>query len=148
MTENQHRGNPFRSVKYIPTVDEILSIAFDQVKLIRMKTSKRRSREEKIASLERDRISKLTEILSEKLLDINKQFPWIDDIHPFYIELCDLIGSTDKLKRILGRIVGIANQLREMEKEQLGKLKLTEHPLEMAKIRKFRNKNLTKRSNT
>ncbi len=134
--KKQYKGNPFRQVKYVPSVDEILSIAFKQVKKLRMKTSKRRTREEKIASFERDRIYKLAEVISEKLLDITKQFPWIENIHPFYIELCDLIGSIDQIRRILGRIDGIANQIKEIEKEQMSKLRLSDHPLEMAKIRK------------
>lgn len=137
MIEGQHKGNPFRTVRYIPSVDEILSIAFKQVKTFRIKPPKKKQkREDSIATLERERITKLTEIISSKLLEINTQFPWIEDIHPFYIELCDLIGSTDKIKRILGRIVGVVNQIKEIEKEQLSKIKLTDHPLEMAKIRK------------
>ncbi|TFG11083.1 GTP-binding protein [Candidatus Heimdallarchaeota archaeon] len=139
MTEHQHDGNPFRSVKYIPSVDEVISIAFKQANTVRMKTSKRRTREEKIATLEKDRISKLSDVIAEKLQSIIKQFPWIENIHPFYIELCDLLGSIDQIKRILGRIDGIANQIKEIEKEQLSKLKLTDHPLEMAKIRKENN---------
>lgn len=139
MTEHQHDGNPFRSVKYISSVDEIISVAFKQANAIRMKTSKRRSREEKIASLERDRISKLSEVVSEKLQSITKQFPWIENIHPFYIELCDLLGGIDQIRRILGRIDGIANQTKEIEKEQLSKLKLTDHPLEIARIRRENN---------
>ena len=126
-------------MKYVPSVDEIISLAFKQVKAVRMKTSKRRTREEKIASLERDRITKLSEVIIDKLQSISKQFPWIEDIHPFYIELCDLLGSIDQIRRILGRVDGIANQTKEIEKEQLAKLRLTNHPLEMAKIRKESN---------
>lgn len=136
MIEHQQKGNPFRRVKYIPSVDEIISIAFNQLKTVRIRTSKRKSREEKIASLERERISILSETIIDKLKEISKQFPWIENIHPFYIELCDLLGNIDEIRRILGRIEGIANQIKEIEKEQLSKLKLTDHPLEMSKIRK------------
>ncbi|MHA1200766.1 MAG: NOG1 family protein [Candidatus Heimdallarchaeaceae archaeon] len=136
MTRIQHKGNPFRSVKYVPPIDEIISVAFKQAKAVRMKTSKRRTREEKIASLERDRISKLSEVITDKLHGISRQFPWIEGIHPFYIELCDLLGSIDQIRRILGRVEGIANQTKEIEKEQLSKLRLTDHPLEMSNIRK------------
>lgn len=123
-------------VKYIPSVDEIISLAFRQMRSLRMRTSKRKTREEKIASFERDKISKLADVVADKLHGISKQFPWIEAIHPFYIELCDLLGSIDQIRRILGRVEGIAKQTKEIEREQLSKLRLTNHPLEMAKIQK------------
>lgn len=137
MNKSKHSGNPFRGIRYIPPTKEILEIAFQKAKTPRSRKKKKRlSREEKIAIEEGDKISTIASEIIEKLSNIVNQFPWIYDIHPFYIEICDLIGSVDKIKRILGRIDGIANQIREIEREQITKLHQTDHPLDMAQIRR------------
>lgn len=74
--------------------------------------------------------------MTRKIDSIIDQFPWVDDIHPFYQEICNLIGSIDKIKQILGRLKGISNQLQEIEREQLQKLYDTNHPNVMASIKK------------
>jgi nucleolar GTP-binding protein len=94
------------------------------------------TREEKIANIERDKITTLSSEIISKLDSIINQFPWIENLHPFYIEICNLLGNVDKIRRILGRLAGISQQIREMEKEQLIKLKRTSHPVEMAQIRR------------
>ena len=136
MNEFHQTRNPFRRVKYITPTKEIISYAFDRSTASRAKTRKRQTREEKIATAEKERIVVLADNMVEKLVDIVNQFPWINDIHPFYIELCDLIGNIDRIRKILGRIDGISNQIREIERDQLIKLSQTDHPMEMAKIRR------------
>lgn len=140
LSEQRYKGNPFRRVSYIPPVDVILSVAFKQTKNLRIKTSKRRiSREEKIANLERERISTLAMVITEKLERIINQFPWIESLHPFYGEICDLMGNIDKIRRILGRLGGIENQIKELERDHIARLKETEHPNDMAEIRNQSN---------
>ncbi len=137
MSKLRYSGNPFRRIKYIPPTKEILENAFQKAKKPRSrKKRKRLSREEKIAIDEGDKISTIAQEIIDKFSNIVNQFPWIYDIHPFYIEICDLIGSVDKIKRILGRVDGIANQIREIEREQIAKLHQTDHPLDMAQIRR------------
>lgn len=136
MNEFHQSRNPFRRVKYIPPTKDIISNAFERSSAARAKTRKRQTREEKIATIEKERIVVLATNMVEKLDSIVNQFPWINDIHPFYIELCDLIGNIDRIRKILGRIDGISNQIREIERGQLIKLNQTDHPIEMAKIRK------------
>ncbi|MCG3216014.1 MAG: 50S ribosome-binding GTPase [Candidatus Heimdallarchaeota archaeon] len=128
--------NPFRRIKYITPTAEIISYAFQRSKRAQAKIKKRHTREEKIAAAERERISVLSDTMVEKLDNIVDQFPWINEIHPFYYEICDLIGNIDRIKKILGRINGITQQIKEIEREQFFKLNQTEHPLEMAQIRK------------
>jgi len=140
LSKQRYKGNPFRRVSYIPPVDVILSVAFKQTTNLRIKTSKRRiSREEKISNLERERISTLTLVLTEKLERIINQFPWIENLHPFYSEICDLMGNIDKIRRILGRLGGIEKQIKELERDHIARLKETNHPDEMAEIRNQSN---------
>ena len=137
MNNSKHSRNPFRKIGYIPPTKEILEIAFQKAKTPRSRKKKKRlSREEKIAINEGDKISTIASEIIDKLSNIVNQFPWIYDIHPFYIEICDLLGSVDKIKRILGRVDGISNQIREIEREQIAKLHQTNHPIEMAQIRR------------
>jgi nucleolar GTP-binding protein len=140
LSKQRYSGNPFRRVSYISPADEILSVAFKQTSNLRIKSSKRRiSREEKIQNLERERISTLAHIISEKLERTIDQFPWIESLHPFYGEICDLLGDIDEIRRILGRLGGIEKQIREMERDHVARLKETDHPEEMAEIRNQAN---------
>ncbi len=136
MSEFHQTRNPFRKVKYITPTKEIITFAFDRSNSVRAKRKKRQTREEGFAILEKERITVLADTFVEKLNDIVNQFPWIYDIHPFYVELCDLIGNIDRIRKILGRVDGISRQIREIERGQLIKLSQTDHPVEMAKIRR------------
>ncbi|MHA1302399.1 MAG: NOG1 family protein [Candidatus Heimdallarchaeaceae archaeon] len=130
--------NPFRRVQYIPPVDEILNYAFEKSAKAKSKyaRSRRKSREEKIVTLEEARIATLSSELTSRLDKITDQFPWVDHIHPFYISLCSLFADIEEIKRILGRIKGISAQIKKIEQEEIKKLKKTLHPQEAAKIRK------------
>ena len=140
LSKQRYSGNPFRRVSYISPIDEILSIAFKQTANLRMKSSKRRiSRVEKIAIFEREKISSLTLIISQKLERIISQFPWIENLHPFYGEICDLLGDINEIRRILGRLGGIEKQIKELERDHVARLKETDHPEEMAEIRNQAN---------
>jgi nucleolar GTP-binding protein len=137
LNKPQQTGNPFRRISYISPISEIISVSFKKSSGIRRKSPKKRqTREETIAEAEKERMSVLAFEMTSRLDKIISQFPWIDDIHPFYYELCNLIGNVDKIRRVLGRLGGISQKIREMEREQLTKLSQTKHPLEMAKIRR------------
>jgi nucleolar GTP-binding protein len=137
LKKNLKTSNPFRRVTYISPINEIIDNAFQQSQAVRRTRIKKRiSREKKLSFLEKDRITTLTYELTRKIDNIIDLFPWVDDIHPFYQELCNLVGSVDKIKQVLGRLKGISNQLHEIEREQLQKLNDTNHPNVMASIRK------------
>jgi nucleolar GTP-binding protein len=137
LNKSQQAGNPFRRISYISPISEIISVSFKKISDIRRKSSKRRkTREEIIAEAEKERISILSFEMTTRLDRIINQFPWIDDIHPFYFEICNLVGNVDKIRKVLGRLGGISQKIKDIEREQLVKLYQTEHPLEMAKIRR------------
>jgi len=134
---DRYQGNPFRRVGYIPPVNEILKMGFNKAAAVqfKQKRSRKKSREEKIAALEAKRISALSSYICTQLEKIISQFPWIEDMHPFYISLCAVFGDIAKIKQILGRLKGISEQIKKIEKEELKKLKETTHPQQTAKIR-------------
>lgn len=137
MNKTQQTRNPFRRIDYIPPISEIISVSFKKISDIRRKsTKKRQTREEIIAEAEKERISILSFEMTKRLDRIIELFPWINDIHPFYFELCNIIGNVDKIRRVLGRLGGISQKIKELEREQLAKLFQTDHPQEMAEIRR------------
>ena len=87
-------------------------------------------------SFKREKISSLATIIVEKLERTIEQFPWIESIHPFYGELCDLMGNIDKIRQVLGRLDGIVKQIKEFERDHIARLKESDHPEDMAEIRK------------
>jgi nucleolar GTP-binding protein len=137
LSKTQHTGNPFRKIGHIPPILEIISVSFKKISDIRRKsTKKRQTREEIIAEVEKERISILSAEMTKRLDRIIEQFPWISDIHPFYFELCNIIGNVDKIRRVLGRLGGISQKIRDLEREQISKLFQTDHPQNMAEIRR------------
>ena len=137
LNKTQQTGNPFRRIDYIPPISEIISVSFRKISDIRRKsTKKRQTREEKIAEVEKERISILSFEMTKRLDRIIDLFPWINDIHPFYYELCNVIGNVNKIRRVLGRLGGISQKIKDLEREQLSKLFQTDHPQDMAEIRR------------
>lgn len=129
--------NPFKRVRYIPLVPEIVKIAHSRSKKAKPKKIKKKlSREEKIALVEETRIVTFTQEVISRLKDIIKQFPSLETIHPFYQELMELVCSIDRVKQILGRLEGIARQVAELEKTLLEKLGAAQTPPEFAQIRR------------
>lgn len=137
MNEKKENRNPFRRVSHISPVKDIIEYSFSRSQsAIAKKQKKRRTREEKIAATEKAKVSVLATEIITRLDNIVTKFPSIDQLHPFYREICDLLGGTDKIKKILGRISGISRQIEKIKVELIEKLDQTDHPVVMAEIRR------------
>lgn len=137
MKRERYRRNPFKNVQFITPIPLIIDYAFAKVNKHKPRAiRKEMSREEKIATIEHQRIEILAEQMTQKLDIIVKQFPSIDNLHKFYVELCDLIADIDRVKNILGRIDGISKQIKKIELELTKQIFETTNPKKMAKIRR------------
>jgi len=63
--------------------------------------------------------------LESRLKRIVKQIPSIDDVHPFYSELADILVGRDKLKNALGSIYGTRRVVKKVIQNYLYKIKRT-----------------------
>ncbi len=136
MKEKQY-SNPFRAITYISPAKEMLKISFTRAKKPQIgRIPKKYTREQKIALVEKKRVEVLGSELRSRLLKLVKQYPSIDEIHPFYQEICNLSGDTEKIKMSLGRLSGIVKQMSLIEREILRELGKSKHPQEMEKLRR------------
>jgi len=59
----------------------------------------------------------------EKLSDILKEFPRLDDIHPFYADLCNVLYDRDHYKLALGQVAAVRNIIDNIAKDYVRLLK-------------------------
>ncbi|MHA1684955.1 MAG: NOG1 family protein [Candidatus Heimdallarchaeaceae archaeon] len=129
--------NPFKRIRYIPTISETIKVAYTRSQKAHPKKLKKKlSREEKIAIKEQIKITTFVHEINVRLKGIIKQFPSTEQIHPFYYDLLEITGKVNKIKQILGRLEGISKQIIEIQNAQLEKLHSAQTPVEFAQIRK------------
>lgn len=93
---------PFARVRYIPSADELIDLAFRRASKVSPSLPKRAGGKVKVRIKERSRISTAGRILSSRLQRIVQEMPDLDRIHPFYRELADVLVGVGELKRCLG----------------------------------------------
>jgi nucleolar GTP-binding protein len=113
----RHTGNPFAKIALVETPQELLDLAFSKSMKILSPSMKRVSKLERKIEHEKNRINTAANVISDRLYRIIKQFPSIDQIHPFYTELTNVLIGSDKLKKALGRIDGVVLNLRQIAHE-------------------------------
>lgn len=64
----------------------------------------------------------------EKLQKILEQFPRIDDIHPFYADLCNVLYDRDHYKIALGQINAVKNICDSIGKDYVRLMKFADSP--------------------
>ena len=113
--------NPFRAISRIPDTDSLVSIAFRRALKIQVKRG-RESYTIRARRRERDRIVFVGDYFIDHIFRIIKEFPDLDELHPFYYQLADIIIGVDALRKQLGRLQGITYSLRDIQTQILQKL--------------------------
>lgn len=93
---------PFK-IPTIMTSDELVDLAFSRAgkvkKHFKVKSKLARDRATVIA-----KIQVINDVLSERLKRFNDSFPSINNLHPFYLHLTDILIGNDRLKKALGSL--------------------------------------------
>ena len=96
----------WQNLNKVHTAQELLDIAFSKSMKIKPPKSRgdpiKRSKEHEI-----NRINTFTSSIYDRLSDIVENFPSLNQIHPFYFELMDIIADLDVIKLSLGRVDGV-----------------------------------------
>ncbi len=128
--------NPFLSFSHVPNSKELLDITFKRAMKSSAKVSKNAPILLKAKKKEFKRIKVAIEELVERILNIIKKVPIIDDLPDFYKELASLLVDVDELKLTLGRLNGILPILHKIEREHSKKLSQIEAPKDADRIRR------------
>lgn len=117
--------NPFDEFYHVPTASELLDIAFKRAMRSSAKVSKNAPILIKAKKKESKRIKVAIETLIERILNVIKSVPIIEDLPDFYKELASILVNTDELRLSLGKLNGILPVLSQIERDyfkQLGKI--------------------------
>jgi len=128
--------NPFEKFYRVPTSQELLDIAFSRAMKSSVQVSKNAPKIIKATRKETKRVQIVTKEITERILNVIKSVPMIDEIPEFYKELASLLVDTEKLKLVLGKLNGILPVISKLERDYSRKIKSSELPKEIARIRK------------
>lgn len=84
---------------------------------------------------ETSRIQVVSDYLISQLEQIEKSFPSIENLHPFYNELLDILVDKDLIKSNLGSVGGIKNILKKINREIKEKIRRSKVPDDIGKYR-------------
>ncbi|MFX0073647.1 MAG: hypothetical protein ACFFAO_21425, partial [Candidatus Hermodarchaeota archaeon] len=128
--------NPFSNFFHVLSSQELLDIAFKKAMKRSAQVSKNAPILIKAKKKETLRIKVAVKELIDRILNIIKMVPIINDLPDFYRELASLLVNTDELKLTLGKLNGILPILNQIEREYTKKLSQIETPKEADKLRR------------
>ena len=79
--------NPFANIPTIMTAEEIIEFAHNRSTRLSMKSSLRMKKIERTRIREISRLQEFTKQVKLKLSEAVEQFPSVERLHPFYVEL-------------------------------------------------------------
>jgi nucleolar GTP-binding protein len=128
--------NPFNEFFHVPSSQELLDIAFSRAMKSSAKVSKNAPILVKAKKKESLRIKVAIKELIDRILNIIKMVPFIDDLPDFYRELASILVDTDELKLTLGKLNGILPVLSQIEREHIKRLNKIEAPRDGDRLRR------------
>ncbi len=126
---------PFTSIKKVHSSKELLDIAFHRASKINVRFSPQDTPLDKAKKREEARVRTASRILEARLMKVVKSFPSLENLHPFYRELCDVLIGVRLLKRYLASLEGAAQVIRRIAFSSINKIRRAETPQEAAKAR-------------
>lgn len=129
------RLNPFAGIPTIMTAEEIISFAHNRSTRLSMKSSLRMKRDARSKIREIARLQEFSKNVKAKLTQVVEEFPSIDRLNPFYLELTEILVGIDKLKQSLGAVHNCIPPIDEITDKHIEALKLTNDFRQMKKTR-------------
>ncbi|VUT27614.1 MAG: GTPase CgtA [Candidatus Syntrophoarchaeum sp. GoM_oil] len=111
--------NPYSKMPTLLTSDELMDKAIRRAK--RARRGKRN-----IRAAERTMLLTTSNILSDNLKNVIRNFPSLNMIPPFYLELTDLLVGVDRLRISLASINWAADKINEISRSALRDMKRNE----------------------
>ena len=134
MSKISNNGNPFTKINYVPTSKELLDQAFRKASRTEVKIPRKVPRIIRTKRKESKKLRVIEGFLDSRLKRIVKQIPSIDDVHPFYSELADILVGRDQLKNALGSIYGTRRVVKKLIQNYIYKIKSAKELVEVIKL--------------
>ncbi|MEM2178487.1 MAG: GTPase [Candidatus Methanomethylicaceae archaeon] len=127
---------PFEDIPTIIKAEELINKSIKNAIKAEINIPKEMSSIMKAKSREKGRIKIMANTSANYLEKIVKSFPSIDNLHPFYREMLEIIYGISNTKALLGRINRGARIIREIASSSIIELKKSKNPIEAAKVRR------------
>lgn len=121
----------FEKIKTIPTSEELLDKSFRRAsrarkgKTVRSESSRRQAEESMLLTA--------SNILSDNLANVVRQFPSFDNIPEFYRELADILVGVDALKTNIASVQWAGEKIHELGRLYVGKMRRSDDPKSVRK---------------
>ena len=116
--------NPFANIPTLMTAEEIIEFAHNRSTRISMKSSLRMKKIERTRIREITRLQEFSKQIKIKIGDVVEQFPSLERLHPFYIELAEILVGNDRLKQALGAVYNCIPPIDDITDKHLQAIKL------------------------
>jgi len=116
--------NPFANIPTIMTAEELIAFAHNKSTSASMKSSNRLKKVERTRIREITRLQEFVKHVKVKLRIAVEEFPSLERMHPFYLELTEVLVGTDKLKQSLGAVYNCISLIDDIASKHLEALKL------------------------
>lgn len=127
--------HPFSKIKKVHRSEELLDIVFHRASRLNLRVARRVSPIIKARKRETARVRFISANLAEHLRGMVKEFPNLDEVHPFYRELADILVGIDKLKEVLASIEGAARVIEKIAREKIRVIRFSEFPKQASQAR-------------
>ncbi|MGY5854862.1 MAG: GTPase [Candidatus Thorarchaeota archaeon] len=127
--------NPFVNIPTIMTAEAIIEFAHLRSVRTSMKSSKEIKKVERARIREIARLQEFVKNVKIKLKLAVEEFPSLDRLHPFYLELTEVLVGTDRLKQALGAVYNCIPPINEIADNHLQALKLAEEYKQFKRLR-------------
>lgn len=127
--------NPFKRIATIMQAEEIIEYAHSRSVKVSVKSSKAIEKTERVRTREVARLQEFSQLVKNKLKEAVEGFPTLERLHPFYLELTDILVGRDRLKQSLGAIYNSIPPIDEVTNSHLEALKLGKDHNQMKRSR-------------
>ena len=116
--------NPFANIPTIMPAEEIIEFAHNRSIRISMKSSLRMKKLERTRIREITRLQEFSKQIKLKISEAVEQFPSMDRLHPFYLEIAEVLVGNDKLKQSLGAVYNCIPSIDDITDKHIQAIKL------------------------
>lgn len=117
----------FEKIKTVPTSEELLDKAFRRAS--RARKGKTTGTESARQQAEESMLLTASNILSDNLDNVVREFPSFDNIPVFYRELADILVGVDALKMNIASVQWAGKKIHEISRMYVGKMRHSDDPV-------------------
>lgn len=127
---------PFSDMHSVLSAEKLIDLAFSRASKKEMIFSKRIPTIVKVKRKEAARVTAVGQILADRLMKTVKETPKVDEIHPFYKELADVLVGVIRLKKSLGALNWAAKMVGDLADRYTKRINSAKTITDAANLRK------------